>query len=66
MDGHDIGSGQMNIFIYTESPEILFKKILTLHEMNDLIPIMKAAYRKYEGGEYNIIWPTGLTVFEIL
>jgi hypothetical protein len=66
IDGHDIGSGEMNIFIYTNFPEDLLKKILVLPELQTEISEMKAAYRKIHGNIYTCMWPTTLKSFNIL
>ena len=56
VDGHDFGSGEMNIFIHTNSPNDAFdliKNNLTLSEINT----MKAAFRELKGETYSILWP---------
>ena len=65
VDGHDFGSGEMNIFIYTNNPNEAFELIKsTLIENAE--NTMKAAYREVEGEKYNVIWPLGFNhEFEI-
>lgn len=56
VDGHDFGSGEMNIFIHTNGPNDAFDLIkdnLTLNEIN----IMKVAFRELKGEVYSILWP---------
>lgn len=58
VDGHDIGSGEMNIFIYTNNPNeafALIKNNLTEKYNNT----MQVAYRELESEKYNVIWPIG-------
>ena len=64
IDGHDLGSGEGNIFIYTDVPADTFawvKKIVDGRR----IPAMKAAYRLRGGEQYTILWPPGLTEFKV-
>jgi hypothetical protein len=56
VDGHDFGSGEMNIFIYTENPSDAFvaaKVQLIQSELNG----MKAAFRETDGDTYTVLWP---------
>ena len=60
VDGHDYGSGEMNIFIHTNSPYDAFdviKRNLTSNE----IKFMKAAFRGLEGEIYSVLWPEGFS-----
>ena len=65
VDGHDFGSGEMNIFIYTNNPNKAFELIKsTLSESVE--NTMKVAYREVKGEEYTVIWPLGFNdEFEI-
>jgi len=56
VDGHDYGSGEMNIFIHTNDPVTAFeysKQVLASDELGSV----KAAYRELDGNEYTVIWP---------
>ncbi len=53
VDGHDFGSGEMNIFIHTNSPDDAFEKIIVLLS-DQFPPILKAAYRIV--GSDQFIW----------
>lgn len=47
VDGHDFGSGEMNIFIHTNDPDSAFE--LVKNNMDDsVIPKLKVAYRKLD------------------
>ena len=56
VDGHDFGSGEMNIFILTNNPNEAFKEINNNLALNG-IKTMKAAYRELEGEKYTVLWP---------
>jgi hypothetical protein len=65
VDGHDAGSGEMNIFMFTTSPESTFEKCLTVLTESQAKG-MKAAYRLVSGDDYTVIWPKNSTEsFEI-
>ena len=56
VDGHDFGSGEMNIFIHTNDPESAFE--LIKNNLDDsVINNLKAAYRKFDREKYQVIWP---------
>jgi hypothetical protein len=65
VDGHDIGSGQMNVFIHTNSPELAFKKAHALLVGRKDLQDLKAGYRHFEQKEYVPIHPAGLTHFSV-
>lgn len=56
VDGHDIGSGEMNIFIQTNNPEEAFSKAKgSLGEFDSSKYV--AAYRDFEDEIYTVIFP---------
>ena len=57
VDGHDVGSGQTNIFIFTPNPAAAFTRIRPLLERRKQLPAVTAAYREVEGEHYTVIWP---------
>ncbi len=64
VDGHDFGSGEMNIFILTNEPIEIFKQIKNiLNERNDDLSTMKIAYRETSSDIYTILFPSDLTEF---
>ena len=66
IDGHDIGNGQMNIFILTNEPVDLFKKIKNLLEKNQhILGEAKVAYREVQKNSFVVLWPNDLKSFEI-
>ena len=59
VDGHDCGSGEANIFIFTSDPALTFSRIRhTLQQIGKLNSVT-AAYREAEGAHYTVIWPLG-------
>jgi hypothetical protein len=66
VDGHDGGSGQVNVFIHTDSPGNTFASIKDVLEEQDALSNVKAAYRVMGSSEYTILWPKNLTEFEVL
>ena len=65
VDGHDAGSGEMNMFILTDEPELAFERIKTLDGVRPLMPKLKVAYRENGKSDFTIIHPLGLTHFAI-
>jgi len=57
VDGHDFGSGQANIFIFTSDPDMTFWKIRQLLKLEKLLDAVTAAYRPADGENYTVIWP---------
>ena len=65
VDGHDFGSGEMNIFILSNEPTHTFSLIKDLLEKNELFSNLKAAYRDVSEERYTILWPKNLIEFTI-
>ena len=65
VDGHDAGSGEVNIFIHTDDPKYAFDEIKTILETHGFWNDIRIAYREVSGSEYTILWPKGLTGFKI-
>jgi hypothetical protein len=65
VDGHDIGSWEMNIFVRTGAPERAFAKIRQILAEEDVLKGARVAYRALSGSAYNILWPIGLKVFRV-
>lgn len=65
IDGHDFGSGEGNIFIFTDAPEKSFNAIkpeLTFEELKAI----RVAYRPSNSNKFTILWPPELQRFEVL
>jgi hypothetical protein len=65
VDGHDLGSGEMNIFIITNDPVKAFDCVKPIIISHNLLPVLKAAYRKIEEQKFQILWPVQLKNFRI-
>jgi hypothetical protein len=65
VDGHDMGSGEMNIFVQTNDPVRTFAEVEAAMRMSSLWTEMRAAYRDIAGDEYTVVWPPGLSVFRV-
>ncbi|MBX9703204.1 MAG: hypothetical protein K2X39_03535 [Silvanigrellaceae bacterium] len=66
VDGHDIGSGQVNIFIHTNTPTNTFQIVKNILEEDDVdLEVTKAAYRESSKDDYIPLWPENLMDFEI-
>jgi len=59
VDGHDMGSGEMNIFIFTSDPARTFFEARPVLERAGTLQSITAAYRPVRGEEYTVIWPEG-------
>jgi hypothetical protein len=59
VDGHDCGSGEMNIFIHTDEPKKIFETIRPVVAKRKLIENPVAAYRERTGEDYTVVWPIG-------
>jgi hypothetical protein len=65
VDGHDFGSGEMNIFVHTDNPEPAFEKIKSLLAVGGNVHEMKAGYRDCGEDNYIAIYAEGLKQFSI-
>jgi hypothetical protein len=66
VDGHDAGSGQVNIFIRTNEPTKTFDDVMSILESSVAWIDIRIAYRDLERSEYTVLWPKDLKEFEIL
>ena len=57
VDGHDVGSGEVNIFIFTPDPIGTFSAIRPFLERAGLLDSAAVAYRPIDGGAYTTLWP---------
>ena len=56
VDGHDFGSGEMNIFIHTDDPQDAFSRCKPLVPAS-LKQKLKAAYRRLSEDKYHWVYP---------
>ena len=67
VDGNDFGSGEMNIFIHTDTPEETFGRIqMLIDTMREFSSEYRAGYRKFTEGTFQVIWPPGATYFTVI
>ncbi len=59
VDGHDVGSGETNIFIITTDPVETFRLSKAVLERRQRLGAVTAAHRPVEGEAYTVIWPEG-------
>jgi|SRR5216684_152724 len=65
VDGHDVGAGEMNVFIHTDDPKGTFEKTMSLilgkYDLKELM----VGYRNFEDYDYTPVFPPGLSVFRV-
>ena len=66
VDGHDIGSGEMNIFIFTENPRATFEHVLNIGSIPNHVSNLKAGYREVGEDEFVPLHPKGLDHFSVI
>jgi hypothetical protein len=57
VDGHDVGSEAMNLFIFTDDPRATFEQVKSLLERHEQLEWVTAAYREVDSDRYTVIWP---------
>lgn len=57
VDGHDVGSAEINVFVNTTDPTQTLRKAKPLLKSLDLLDNVTIAYRKMGGDEYTVLWP---------
>lgn len=58
VDGHDIGSGQANLFVLTSDPIATFAAAKAVLDRASLLTAATVAYRPTDGEDYTVVWPT--------
>jgi hypothetical protein len=66
VDGHDMGSGEMNIFLFTENPKLAFERIKMIPSVAKRMSDMKVGYREVGEDEYTPLYPEGLQQFAVV
>jgi hypothetical protein len=61
VDGHDIGSGEMNIFVFTDKPQKALEECRSLIRSARIAERLSAAFRERDGEEYTRLWPVEST-----
>ena len=65
VDGHDFGSGEFNIFVFTDHPRDTFDAARKLINKSPFQHELRAAYRERGKEEYVILWPEHLEEFRV-
>jgi hypothetical protein len=65
VDGHDMGSGEVNIFILTDDPHRTFDEINAVLRPGGLWSNARAAYREISASNYSVLWPVDLKHFVV-
>ena len=65
VDGHDAGSGEMNIYINTDNPAATFQEIQTTLGSRDFWVDARVAYRDASKSKYTVLWPKDLAEFKV-
>lgn len=65
VDGHDFGSGEMNLFIETDRPSEAFAKAKAILGDRAEWALVRAASREASGETYDVLWPPELTDFNV-
>lgn len=65
VDGHDFGSGEMNVFIHTDDPTATFALVQQIDRSIRPSQEMRAAYRPVDGEDYVCLWPPELKQFHM-
>ena len=58
VDGHDVGSGEMNIFILTADPVATFERAKPLLSSASLLDKVSVAYRELRSDYFSVLWST--------
>ncbi|HVQ88201.1 MAG TPA: ABC transporter [Actinomycetes bacterium] len=66
VDGHDFGSGEMNIFIGTDQPPQTFADVQRVLSHWPRWTDVRAAHREQSGDTYTVLWPVGETDFRVI
>ena len=66
VDGHDAGSGEVNIFINTDQPKEAFERIGQALGEQGFMSDLRAAYRLNGEDRFTLLYPAGLAHFAIV
>ena len=66
VDGHDVGSGTVNFFIYTNEPLRVLDDVKNILTEENVLIDAKIAYREVDSEDYTCLWPEGLATFDLM
>jgi len=61
VDGHDVGSGEMNIFILAADPVATFDQTKPLLGAASLLDKVSVAYRELHSNDFTLLWSASST-----
>lgn len=65
IDGHDAGSGEVNIFVHTDDVHLSFAEIKGLLATRSVLKDARIAYREIGKDQYSVLWPEDLKNFSV-
>ena len=65
VDGHDSGSGEINIFMLTNDFGRAFEEVKSILHAEGMWKGVRIAYREVDKSRYTVLWPQGLREFII-
>ena len=65
VDGHDVGSGEVNIFVNTNDVQAAYAEVKAVLQAEGRWDGVRIAYRPHRGEEYSILWPESLREFQV-
>lgn len=65
VDGHDVGSGEVNVFIRTDDPLDAAEQVHRALSESPIRERLRIAYREEQGENYEVLWPPGLSEFSV-
>ena len=65
LDGHDLSTAEVNIFVRTVDAHRAFEEIRTILSGHKLWSDAVIAYRQMDGSEYTVVWPPGTLTFNV-
>lgn len=65
VDGHDFGSGEMNIFVQTDLPFAAFQDAQASLSIDQRWADVRAAFRSTDSDLYTVVWPETLLEFSV-
>jgi hypothetical protein len=65
VDGHDVGSGKINVRTFTDKPIVAFERMTAIREVPRLLPRLRVAYRAVDAENFQTPHPPGIYSFEV-
>src|SRR5690348_16096221 len=65
VDGHDCGSDETNLFIFTSDPAATFSIVKRTLQREGRLQAATAAYREVSGESFIALWPEELKEFRV-